>query len=430
MAFGDILWHRHLRDNHLPGRSFRQDGDAAAKFPAITYRPALRPATKNKTFKPNRSINQKKVNIMENQQQSSTAVHTEEFLKKRKFYLAIPILILPFMTMAFWALGGGKDAGRSTAILPDRGIDMALPSAQFKDNKQKDKMDIYQSAGKDTSITKDGVSKSFIQAMGFDPKAVSHTDSAKVAQATTPVYANNADQQSARIEAKLAQINRQISQPQPVAYASQAPDPEVKRMNKMMKAMRSSGREDPEMKQLSNMLTKIQAIQNPELVNAQTSKKKASESAFRAIPAIVDGKQKVKDGAAVKLKLTDTVTLKNQVLPKGQELFGICQVTNQRLLLTIQNIRLDKQIIPVNLTVFSLDGMPGIPAPEAELGGAASSGADNAIQSMQFLSMDQSLGAQAAAGGVNAAKGLFSKKVKKIKVKLQDQYPVLLKINK
>jgi hypothetical protein len=74
--------------------------------------------------------------------------------------------------------------------------------------------------------------------------------------------------------------------------------------------------------------------------------------------------------------------------------------------------------------------MPGIPAPEAELGGAASGGASDAVQSMQFLSMDQSLGAQAAAGGVNAAKGLFSKKVKKIKVKLKDEYPVLLKINK
>jgi hypothetical protein len=368
---------------------------------------------------------------MENQQQGGLMpAHTEEFLKKRKFYLAIPILILPFMTMAFWALGGGKDAGKSAAVIPDRGIDMALPSAQFKDNKQKDKMDIYQSAGKDTSKTKDGVSKNFIQAMGFNPKSVAHADSAKVTTTTAPVYANSADQQSAKIEAKLAQLNRQISQPQPATYASSEPDPEVKRLNKMMKTMRSTGGEDPEMKQLTNMLAKIQAIQNPDMVKAQTKKKKESESAFRAIPAIIDGKQKVKDGAAVKLKLTDTITLKNQVLPKGQELFGVCQITNQRLLLTIQNIRLDKQIIPVNLTVFSLDGMPGIPAPEAELGGAASSGADNAIQSMQFLTMDQSLGAQAAAGGVNAAKGLFSKKVKKIKVKLQDQYPVLLKINK
>ncbi|WP_374950069.1 conjugative transposon protein TraM [Mucilaginibacter sp.] len=366
---------------------------------------------------------------MENPQQTGqTPVHTEEFLKKRKFYLAIPILILPFLTMAFWALGGGKDAGRSANVITERGIDMALPSAQFKDHKQKDKMDIYQAAGKDTSATEDGVSKSFVQAMGFDPKSIAPADTAEVSKMTSPV--SNADQQSAKIEAKLAQLNRQLNQPQPTSYTGQAPDPEVKRLHQMMRSMKSSGGEDPEMKQLSNMLTKIQAIQNPEVAKAQTAKNRESENAFRAIPAIIDGRQKVKDGAAVKLKLTDTVTLKNQLLPKGHELFGVCQVSNQRLLLTIQNIRLDKQIIPVNLTVFSLDGMPGIPASEAELGGAASSGADNALQSMQFLSMDQNLGAQAAAGGVNAAKSLFSKKIKKIKVKLTDQYPVLLKINK
>jgi hypothetical protein len=366
---------------------------------------------------------------MENQQQAGlTPAHTDEFLKKRKFFLAIPILILPFLTMAFWALGGGKYAGSSANVIPERGIDLALPSAQFKDNKQKDKMDIYQAAGKDTSVTKDGVSKKFVQSMGFDPNSVAREDSVKVSKVTAPK--SSADQQSAKIEAKLAQLNRQLNQPQQESYASQAPDPEVKRLHKMMRSMKSSGGEDPEMKQLSNMLTKIQAIQNPEIARAQTTKKRESEIVFRAIPAIVDGKQKVKDGAAVKLKLTDTVTLKNQLLPKGHEIFGVCQISNQRLLLTIQNIRLDKQIIPVNLTVFSLDGMPGIPTPEAELGGAASSGADDAIQSMQFLSMDQSLGAQAATGGVNAAKGLFSKKIKKIKVKLSDQYPVLLKINK
>lgn len=361
---------------------------------------------------------------MEQQQPAGTApAHQPEFLKQRKFYMAIPVLILPFLTMAFWALGGGTDTAKAAGPVTAKGIDLALPSVQFKDNKQQDKMDIYQTAGKDTS--KDGPPQRFVQSMGFDPKAV--TDTAKIINATLP---NQADQQSARIQAKLAQLNRQISQPQPTAYAAEAPDPEVKRLHKMMKTMRSSGGEDAEMKQLSNMLTKIQAIQNPEAAKAQLNKQKSSENAFRAIAAIVDGKQKVKDGAAVKLKLTDSVTLKNQLLPKGQEVYGVCQLSNQRLLLTIQNIRLDKQIIPVNLTVFSLDGMPGIPAPEAELGGAAGGGADNAIQNMQFLSMDQSLAAQAAAGGVNAAKGLFSKKIKKIKVKLSDKYPVLLKINK
>ncbi|WP_299581920.1 conjugative transposon protein TraM [Mucilaginibacter sp.] len=358
-----------------------------------------------------------------------TPIHTEAFLKKRKFYLAIPLLVLPFMTMAFWALGGGKDAGKSATLIPDRGIDMVLPSAQFKDTKAKDKMDIYQSAGKDTAITKDGVCKSFIQAMGFDPKTVAHADSAKATKTTIPVYGNNADQQSAKIEAKLAQLNRQISQPQRSSYASPAPDPEIKRLNKMMKTMKSSGDEDPEMKQLNNMLTKIQAIQNPELAKAPTQKKKESDSAFRAIPAVIEGKQKVMNGGTVRLKLTDSIKLKGVLLPKGQLLFGACQVTNQRLLLNIQNIRVGKDILPADLTVFSLDGMPGIPAPEAELTDAAGNGADNALSNMQFLSMDGSIGGQAAAGGINAAKGLFSKKVKKVKVKLQDNFAVLLRDN-
>jgi len=28
--------------------------------------------------------------------------------KQRKFLLVLPLLVIPFMTMAFWALGGGK----------------------------------------------------------------------------------------------------------------------------------------------------------------------------------------------------------------------------------------------------------------------------------------------------------------------------------
>lgn len=332
--------------------------------------------------------------------------------KQRKFLLVLPLLVIPFMTMAFWALGGGKTQNQQ--IVNNRGLDTDLPEAQFKDKDKTDKMSVYQAAQHDS--TQDGISPAFLKSMGLTKDSV-----------VTP------DDQAQKIQAKLAQLNSQLNQPLQTRPGTSydEPDPQqVKQLKKMMRSMNAgTNQPDPEMQQLNKMLDKIQAIQNPSLVSAPAPKPEAS-TPFRAIPAVIDGKQKVADGAAVKLKLTDTVTIKNQVLPKGQELYGVCQVTNQRLLLTIQNIRLDKQIIPVNLTVFSLDGMPGIPAPEAELGGAAGSGADNAIQSMQFLTMDQSLGAQAAAGGVNAAKSLFSKKVKKIKVKLANEYPVLLKVNK
>jgi hypothetical protein len=367
---------------------------------------------------------------MENQQQGDQLPqHSQEFLKKRKFYLAIPALIIPFMTMAFWALGGGKDGSKALAAEPQKGINLALPSAQFKEKNAPDKMDIYQAEKKDSTHTRDGVSKAFMTAMGFDPNKADK-DSSQTRKVAVPVYANSADKQSASIEAKLAQINRQINQPQPQpeSYAPAAPDPEVKRLNKMMKTMNSSNSNDPEMKQLSDMLTKIQAIQNPQSVK-EKPKKKNEDTAFRAIPAVIDGKQKVMNGGTVRLKLTDSVKLKGVMLPKGQLLFGACQVTNQRLLLNIQNIRIGKNILPADLTVFSLDGMPGIPAPEAELSGAAGEGANTAVESMQFLSMDESLGTQAAAGGINAAKELFGKKVKKIKVKLKDNFAVLLRDN-
>jgi len=361
--------------------------------------------------------------------------HSPEFLKKRQFFLAIPLLVLPFITLAFWALGGGKATSQTANTTDTKGFDMVLPSAQFKDKKEKDKMDIYQAAGKDTPATQDGVSKNFIRAMGFGAQTTLHPDSLKPVKATTGPYRSDADLQTAKIEAKLAQLNRQLSQPQAEpGYTTAAnpndQDPDVKRLKAMMKAMNNNNAKDPQMDQLNSMLTKIQAIQHPELAITQTKKKKESDSAFRAIPAVIDGKQKVMNGGTVRLKLTDPVTLKGVALPKGQLLFGACQVSNQRLLLNIQHIRTGKDILPADLTVFSLDGLPGIPAPEAELTGAAGDGANNALESMQFLSMDESLGAQAAAGGINAAKGLFSKKVKKIKVKLHDQYPVLLKINK
>lgn len=364
---------------------------------------------------------------METQQPSGNQPqHSPEFLRKRKFYLALPVLVIPFLTMAFWALGGGRDGNRAFAAAPQKGINLALPSAQFKEKSAPDKMDIYQSEKKDSSRTKDGVSKSFMQAMGFDPNQADPKN-APDTKTNVPGSANAADRQTASIEAKLAQINRQITEPQPQAY-NPPPSGEVKRLNKMMRTMNSSAGNDPEMKQLNEMLTKIQAIQNPQSVK-EKPKRKAEDSAFRAIPAVVDGRQKVMNGGTVRLKLTDSIILKGVMLPKGQLLFGACQVTNQRLLLNIQNIRIGKNILPADLTVFSLDGMPGIPAPEAELSGAAGDGANSAVESMQFLSMDQSLSSQAAAGGINAAKELFGKKVKKIKVKLKDNFAVLLRDN-
>jgi hypothetical protein len=73
--------------------------------------------------------------------------------------------------------------------------------------------------------------------------------------------------------------------------------------------------------------------------------------------------------------------------------------------------------------------MLGINAPEAELNEAAENGVNAALQNMEFITMDPSMGGQAANAGINAAKGLLNKKVKRTKVKLKGGEPLLLRNN-
>jgi hypothetical protein len=368
--------------------------------------------------------------------QGNLPAHAPEFLKERKFLMMIPVLIFPFLTMAFWALGGGRNSSNMTGEQATvKGLNTTLPQAQFKNNSDRDKMDVYRTVSKDSGGSNEsGVKKDFIKSMGFEDTNVNPQSANHMALSDVINTPSETDDNETKIQAKLSQINKQLNQPQPAKYTEsvsheQPSGTEVKKLEKIMKALDRGNINDPEMEQLNKILTKLQAIQNPEVMTSQAKKKKDTEFPFHAIPSVIDGKQKVKDGATVRLKLTDSLVLKGVVLPKGQLLYGACQVTNQRLLVNIQNIRIGKSIIPVDLTVFSLDGMPGIPAPEAELAEAAGSGADNAVAAMQIMTMDNSIGAQAAAGGINAAKGLFSKKLKKLRVKLQNEMPVLLRDN-
>jgi hypothetical protein len=52
---------------------------------------------------------------------------------------------------------------------------------------------------------------------------------------------------------------------------------------------------------------------------------------------------------------------------------------------------------------------------------------DNALQDIGMMSVDPSLTEQAASAGISAAKTIFSKKVKLVKVTVKAGYQVLLK---
>jgi hypothetical protein len=346
--------------------------------------------------------------------------------RKRKMLLVLPALLLPFLALGFYALGGGKGIEQALNQQASKGINTSVPGAQLKNEQPQTKMSLYDKAKRDSASAKSSNNSNAFAALGWDTASQHKTLAANPAQAN-----------EAKINQKLAEINRQISKPEPVKpntnnyTAANTPSPDLERLEKLLKQKQTVNQPDPEMQQLNTMLDKIMEIQNPGLAKEkQTDKPVSKDSAFKAIPAMIDGNQKVMNGGVVKLRLQDTIKLNGITIPKGQSISGSCTVTNQRLLLDIKNIRLGTSILPVNLTVFSLDGMQGINAPEAELGEAAANGANGALENMEFLSMGQSLSTQTATAGISAAKGLLGKKVKKIKVKLKGGVTVLLRNNK
>jgi hypothetical protein len=348
--------------------------------------------------------------------------------EKRKLImlLVMPVFVILFSALGFYALGGGSGEKSAGTAAENRGINTILPGAQLQKDGAADKMALYDQAQRDSTAAKSHSAAGAFAALGWDTAKFSKPS-------------NSAEANEVKIKERLADINRQISQPpQPVRQVTATNDngqsEQLERLEKLLKQKQSeASAPDPQMSQLSTMLDKIREIQNPGLVQEKLKKTEAGkkpDSAFKAIPATIDGNQKVAPGGVVKLILSDTVRIGGMLLQKGQSLSGSCTVTNQRLLLDIRNVRLGTFIIPVNLTVFSLDGMAGIAAPEAELGEAAGQGTAGALESMQFLSADYSLGTQAATAGISAAKGLLGKKARRIRVKLHGGQAVLLRINK
>lgn len=346
-------------------------------------------------------------------------METKKRMTTGKILLFLPVLIIPLLAFTFSRLGGGKGGAESGQQKSNMGMNTNLPDANINKDQPKDKMDFYDLADNDSSgMERSGSIQDVAGRLGFN------------AQSTEP--------QTKEINAKLEALNKEINKPETGGYKSNlypqgvqgsSIKNDVDRLENLMKTMQETKTEDPEMTQLNGLMQNILDIQHPERIQQKYKNQPVViDSVFKAIPATIADNKKAVQGATVCVILQDTMSINGMVIPKGHALFGACQIVNQRLLLDIKLIRLGTSIIPVNLSVYSLDGMIGIDAPEAMFGDALNGGADNAIRGIGF-GFDQTLVTQVAGAGIEAAKGLMSKKLRNVKVKLHAGKAILLRNN-
>lgn len=360
--------------------------------------------------------------------------------KQMKFYFALPLLALPFITIAFACMGGGKSkAGVSQTA---KGLNTRLPDAYVIKDSTKDKMAFYEQA------TADSVKRS--EQLKNDPYT------AKTEQTFTET-----DQAYAPIQEKVHAVRQRISAPE---YQESAPVINGDRNDFAKGKNRSEEKAtDPELEAINQTLDKLAALQHPVtatpstvLKNENAIKVHASsgsdetffgrrdsvvnrnpffdtENASRtdaSFAAIVPISQVLLAGSVVKLQLSEPFVLAEKTIPKGTLIFGIAAIENERLLIHIPSVKFENTIYPVALSVYDLDGLEGIYIPGSLSRDVIKSTADQSLQSVNVLSLDPSLKTQAAIAGIGAAKSLLTRKVRQVKVRVESGYKILLKDKK
>jgi conjugative transposon TraM protein len=387
-------------------------------------------------------------------------------------------------------LGGGSAAGNEKPT--HKGLDLTLPEPKL-DNHMDNKLSLYEQAEQRARRLKDAKAAdpysrdletdSINNNMGHEP----YDDEYGEYPLITHTNVNNALDESSQTEAKLrrqlaelkAQINTTSNWKQESDDSGQedwlpatekVPDWQPTVTGAADASLQPTA--DPELQQLDNMLTKILDIEHPQRVKErlqqqsmdkrglvfpvetkpdipkadllQPQNKAFSEpsgNAFyeseniwsaqneTAIPAVVHETQTLVSGATLKLRLTEDVFINGIQVPAGTFIYGLCSLDGERLIVDVKHIRYRNTLLPVKLSVFDIDGIAGIRIPGAISRNAAKQGMTNGIQSMDFYSMNPSLGAQAASAGIQTVKSLLGNKAKLIKATVRAGYPVLLMDN-
>lgn len=416
-----------------------------------------------------------------------------KMLRQRKLLVVLPLLVLPFVTVMFWALGGGKMEAANTKTVEKKGINIKLPDANLKEGLPLDKMNYYDQAARD-SIKLDELIKKDPNYLSQSFQIDSTEDSSNITfrkgstGLNTSVFRDpNEEKVHQKLEALQKAINTPVAPPvQNRDFDKYAKSNEtsthsnnVDRLEQMMHSMNGkSDDQDPELQQLSGMLESILDIQHPDrmqeklrkaseqqrgqvfaiatrtqednisslqsaLVNVTAFAGQSGQNGFysldesasadfvqNAVEAVIHETQTIVNGSTVKLRLSNDIFINGIKISKDNFLFGVASLKGERLSITINSLRYNNSLFPVDLSVYDMDGLLGIYIPGAINRDVAKASADRSMQTLGVANLDDSWGAQAAGAGIEAAKSLLSKKVKLVKVVIKAGYQVLLRDEK
>lgn len=212
-------------------------------------------------------------------------------VKKRNILLIAPLLAVPFITILFWLLGGGKMQNARAQTVEKAGFNRALPKPMLQDDDPLNKMSYYDQATQDATKMEERMKKdpNYLRyallgdSMGSasDRNRGSENLRIKSSGLNTDTYPDSNEE---KVYQRLETLQRIVTAPrtavrQPRDFAqfesrssAGIDSKEVDRLEQMMHAMNQSDAEDPELEKLNGMIENILDIQHPDRVREKLRK--------------------------------------------------------------------------------------------------------------------------------------------------------------
>jgi conjugative transposon TraM protein len=175
----------------------------------------------------------------------------------------------------------------------------------------------------------------------------------------------------------------------------------------------------------------VETLSKPRNMGFYTAVNETASRTKNTIAACVHGDQTVMGGQNVRLHLLETMRAGNLIIPRNTVLSGMAKITGERLDITINSLESSGTILPVELTVYDIDGQRGIFIPDLqELVAAKEILANMGSSAGTSINLSNDAGEQFVADmGRNLIQGVsqFSaKKLREIKIHLKAGYKVYL----
>ena len=320
----------------------------------------------------------------------------KNFLKRNKPLLFLPLILIPFIVLIFYILGGGKlpKEQAQSQVKKDsiKGANYNLPEAD-RNIGIVDKMEGAQSK-KELAETRDydimGEKDSLDNAMLMEEQGMTDPNAAEKTTESSGLNSDVSNNLLSHIREREEQVREDLLKSQKETQQNeenqQEPKPGSTDPDKTSERnLKSTGieeldqifRQNQQLARKNDSLSLHLKEATAKNEKSETEKarnftlEKQGKSGFNskqpAVPVIeaeVYETATVLSGNRVKLRLMEDAWLLGTKIPANTFLYGTCEVTNERLQIEIRQIPLGEKFVPVEITVCDLDGLPGLYVPD------------------------------------------------------------------